>query len=351
MVTDWRALLVTPSISILDAMKIINEVSMHGVVVVDENQHLVGTVTDGDIRRALLQSRGMHEQVATIMNRNPVFLTNHESNLSPLEIMKEKQINLLPIVDNDNRLIRIENLASLLKPRSRTNWVVIMAGGEGQRLRPLTENCPKPLLRVGGKPLLETIINNFKEHGFNRFYLSLNYMANMVVDYFGDGSKLDVEIQYINEEIPLGTAGAISLLPKLPQEPILVMNGDLLTKVNFKQLVDFHLAQDALGTMCIREYSIRVPYGVVALNDSRIAGLSEKPIHKFFVNAGIYVLEPEVVHSITRNTFIDMTTIFTQLFKEKKGVAAFPVCEYWLDIGQKEDFAQANGDYFKIFES
>lgn len=346
----WRESLVTRAASILEAMQVIDQVSTHGVVIVDEDNRLLGTVTDGDIRRAVLRGVSINDSVSSIMNKNPIFITKGPTLNSALSLMKEKQINLVPIVDDDKRIVGMEHLNDLLKPDEIDNWVVLMAGGEGQRLRPLTEECPKPLLKVGDKPLLETIIANFRDQGFKQFYVSVNYKAEMVTDYFGDGSRFGVQIQYLHETKPLGTAGALSLIPQVPNKPIIVMNGDLLTKVNFKHLLDFHRKQHAIATMCIREYAVSVPYGVVNLDASYIKSISEKPVHKFFVNAGIYVLEPSLMSVLPNNELMDMPVLFEKLLAAKETTAAFPICEYWLDIGQKEDFVRANGDFFKVFE-
>jgi NDP-sugar pyrophosphorylase family protein len=224
-----------------------------------------------------------------------------------------------------------------------------MAGGLVNRLRPLTDECPKPMLKVGNKPLLETIVENFIEYGFHRFYISVNYMADVVESYFGDGSRWGVDIEYLHEEHRLGTAGALSLLPETPTEAILVMNGDLLTKVNFKQLLDFHYGHQAQATMCVREYDFQVPYGVVKIDGQRITSIDEKPIQRFFVNAGIYVLEPEALDLISSNIFFDMTTLFEKLIELKKEPAVFPIREYWLDIGHLADYNRANGEYRDIF--
>lgn len=348
---DWEKSVVSESLSILEAMKVINRHSTHGVVVVSPTYSLLGTVTDGDIRRAVLNGLSMEEPVSKIMNPKPSFLLQEASAQIALDLMKEKDINLLPVVDAEHKVVGIETLSSLLKPNDIDSWVVLMAGGEGQRLRPLTKECPKPLLKVGGKPLLETILLNFKEHGFKNFYLAINYKGEMLRDYFGDGSRWDIQIRYLEESKPLGTAGALGLLPEAPKQPVIVMNGDLLTKVNFKHLLDFHRKQGAAATMCIREYAVSVPYGVLNLEGSQIQNIDEKPVHKFFVNAGIYVLEPDLVKYLPVNEEVDMPHLFESLIRANRPTAAFPICEYWLDIGRKDDFARANGDFPKVFET
>jgi NDP-sugar pyrophosphorylase family protein len=220
-----------------------------------------------------------------------------------------------------------------------------MAGGMGQRLRPLTEDCPKPLLSVGGRPLLETILLQFREHGFQRFFISVNYRADMVEGHFGDGDALGVTVNYLREDAPLGTAGALGALPDAPREPVFVMNGDVLTRVDFSGMLSFHREHKAAATMAVRGFEMQVPYGVVNVEDQRITAIEEKPVHRFFVNAGIYVLEPDVVAAIPKGEHLDMPALFTRLHAQGRTTAAFPVHEYWMDIGRKQDFDQANTDY------
>ncbi|WP_438810775.1 nucleotidyltransferase family protein [Pseudomonas laurentiana] len=220
-----------------------------------------------------------------------------------------------------------------------------MAGGLGERLRPLTENCPKPMLMIAGKPILECILESFIEQGFRNFFLSVNYLASVVRDHFGDGSKWGVNICYLQEHKRLGTAGALSLLPERPQDPILVMNGDLLTHARFDNLVQFHDEHDSLATMTVREYDFQVPYGVVRMDGAAIESIDEKPVHRFFVNAGIYAISPAALDLIPPETFYDMPTLFEDLIKARKSTAAFPLREYWLDIGQIEEFERAQHEW------
>ena len=225
-----------------------------------------------------------------------------------------------------------------------------MAGGLGKRLRPLTENCPKPLLKVGTRPLLETTVMRLKECGFSNIFISVNYMAEKVVDHFGDGHRFGVKIHYLYEDEPLGTAGSLSKIPKEHVNlPLLVMNGDLLTKVNFTDILNFHDAQNSIATMCVRQYSFEVPYGVVKLDRSTISRIDEKPVNTFFVNAGIYVLNPSILQMIPDNRVLDMPSLFNELMSKGDNISAFPIHEYWLDIGKKEDFSRANNEYPRVF--
>jgi len=264
--------------------------------------------------------------------------------------MKLKQLRQIPILDDHGRVISVEFYDFIALSSQLDNWVVLMAGGLGTRLQPLTDDCPKPLLEVGGRPILQTILESCIKHGFNRFYLSVSYKAKMVEDYFGNGSRWGVDIRYIREDKRMGTAGALSLLPERPTKPFLVMNGDLLTKVNFKQLLDFHLEHCAQATMCVRDYDFQVPYGVVKIQQHRLVDIEEKPAQKFFVNAGIYVLEPEVLDMIPKDEFYDMPSLFMKLVALHHETIVFPIREYWLDIGNKVDFEQAIGDFSEVFE-
>jgi len=306
-------------------------------------------VTDGDIRRGILKGLAFSEPVRQIMNPRPTVMAGDSGREMALAMMKRKGLHHLPLVDGEGVVIGLDTLDEMIQSRVKDNWVVLMAGGLGSRLRPLTQDCPKPMLKVGNKPLLETIIENFVEHGFRRFYISVNYMAEVVKSYFGDGSRFGIEIRYLHESKRLGTAGALSLLPEAPGEPLFVMNGDLLTKVNFGQLLDFHLTHGALATMCVREYDHQVPYGVVKIDNHRITGIEEKPVQRFFVNAGIYVLAPEALRFIPAQEALDMPALFQQMIVQGRETVVFPVREYWLDVGHLADYERANGEYQSVF--
>ncbi|WP_419875567.1 nucleotidyltransferase family protein [Candidatus Pristimantibacillus sp. PTI5] len=348
---DWKKIVVSLETIIVKVLEVIDSSAMQIALVVDSQYKLVGTVTDGDIRRAILRGVSLQEPVGLIMNRNPICLTENYSQEQAMKVMRQKAIRHLPIVDNEGRIVHLETLKHILEPDPMENWVVLMAGGLGTRLRPLTEDCPKPLLKIGGKPLLETIIENFKSYGFKKFYLSVNFKAEMIEDYFGDGSQWGVDIRYIREDQRMGTAGALSLLPSLPKSPLVIMNGDLLTKTNFKHLVDFHIKEKTAATMCVREYEYQVPYGVVEVSsNNRFVNIAEKPIQQFYVNAGIYVLNPNVIEYIPRNTYYDMPSLFASLLEHEIEATIYPIREYWLDIGRIDDFQKANNEYGGVFE-
>jgi len=257
----------------------------------------------------------------------------------------------IPVVDKDGRVIGLETLQHLLEKKRYDNPVFLMAGGFGTRLRPLTEHTPKPMLNVGTKPILETILNQFIDAGFYNFFISTHYKAEIVHAHFGDGSEWNVSIQYVHEKEPLGTAGALGLLPKnLPDLPIVMMNGDLLTKVDFLELLSFHNEQGCDATMCVREYDFQVPYGVINASGHRITSIVEKPIQKFFVNAGIYVLNSSILEKIDGEGYLDMPYLLSQEIENHGLVNMFPLHEYWLDIGQMEQFEQAQIDSRRIFQ-
>ncbi len=345
----WRELMVSPDTPILKTLEIIDASARQIALVVDRDERLLGTVTDGDVRRGLLKGKSLQDPVSQVMNPYPTVASPYDSRENILALMKIKQLKQIPVVDEDGRVLHVEILQELLRPVRKENTVVLMAGGFGTRLRPLTQECPKPLLKVGDKPILETILHNFIEHGFYRFYISVHYKAEMIQQYFGDGSRWNVEIQYLHEDESLGTAGALSLLPERPASPFFVMNGDLLTKVNFEQLLDFHTVHRAKATMCVREYEHQVPYGVVRLNRHQLLGIEEKPVQRFFVNAGIYVLDPSVLDLIPRRTYFDMPSLFDALVKRQEQTIAFPIREYWLDIGRMGDFERANLEFAEVF--
>lgn len=335
--------------TIKEALEVIEKGAIKIAIVLDEDKKVIGTITDGDIRRGLLNGLDLNSPIDNLYFKEPTIANINDSKESIIQKALSKKLYQIPIVDDSGKLVDIEDLATLLKVTTRRNRVVLMAGGLGTRLRPLTEDTPKPLLKVGNKPILETIIENFAKYGFINITISVNYKADMIRNYFGDGSKFGVNIDYVEETKRLGTAGALSLLKSRPQEPFFVMNGDLLTNVNFTHLLDFHSFENAVATMCVREYDFQVPYGVIELENSRIVSIQEKPVQKFFVNAGIYVLSPQVFEYIPKNEFYDMPTLFEKLIKSNLNPLSFPIHEYWLDIGRIEEFEKANNEYDEVF--
>ncbi|MBP0726729.1 nucleotidyltransferase family protein [Bacillus sp. RG28] len=351
MIYDVNKLLLLKNSTILEALKIIDEGALQIAFVINEYSQLVGSVTDGDIRRAILKGSTLHEPVGKIMNENPVYLFKNEiySSTSIKEI-KLKGIRVLPLLDPNRRVIDFTLIEDMHSNIRQQNAVVIMAGGLGSRLMPLTNDIPKPMLKVGDKPILETIIERFKSQGFYNFYLSVNYKKDVIKNYFKDGDEFDIIINYIEEEFPLGTGGALSKLPQSITDPIIVMNGDILTNMNFNQLIQFHQENQSSATMCVRDYEFQVPYGVIKTLNQRLIGIEEKPIHRNFVNAGIYCISPDMLQIIPCNTFYNMTDLFQDTINLSKETTVFPIREFWLDIGQMQDYEKGNQIYKEIFQ-
>jgi NDP-sugar pyrophosphorylase family protein len=319
-------------------------------LVLDGENKLLGTVSDGDIRRGLLNGLTLDDGIESIIFRNPIVCSVNDTKEDILRIAVEKKIYQIPIVDSAGVLVGIDEVDELLKPAEHINKVILMVGGLGSRLRPLTNVLPKPLLEVGNKPILETIIANFAKYGFKNIILSVNYKSQMIENYFGDGSKFGVSIEYVHEDKRMGTAGALSLMRNELEAPFFVMNGDLLTNVNFEHMLEYHLNNHAVATMGVREYDFQVPYGVVNIDDHHhITSIEEKPIHTFFVSGGMYILDTAVLSYIPDNVFYDMPTLFEKLIANKQKAISFPIREYWLDIGRMSDFEQANDEYHEVF--
>lgn len=346
---DWKKIIVYGHYKLLDVMKLIDETGLQFSVVIDKDNHLIGTVTDGDIRRALLSGKSLQVEIYEVMNKNPIFGYYDQTRQQHLRILRTNKLKQLPIVKEDHTLANLVMLDDRER-KWKDNIVLLMVGGLGTRLRPLTNDIPKPMLHVGGKPLLETIIDGFKQYGYTNFILSVNYKKEVIQDYFQNGEAFGVSITYVEESMRMGTAGALSLLPEIPTKPLIVMNGDLLTQINFDQLMNFHLEQQSLATMCVREYEYQIPYGVIETNGPQLVAITEKPIQKKFVNAGVYVLSPEVFRYIPSDKFFDMPELFESIMKENKLASIFPIHEYWLDIGRVEDFEKANDEYRERYQ-
>ncbi|WP_439146011.1 nucleotidyltransferase family protein [Vibrio sp.] len=341
----WNNVLIKPGNTIRDALEIINNEALRVVLVVDEQQSLLGVVTDGDIRRGLLNNLSLTSEVTQVMNGSPLTADANTSRDDLIALMESNDILSIPLLDS-GKVVGLETLHGMLSKPVYQNPVFLMAGGFGTRLRPLTDTCPKPMLSIGNKPILETVIRSFIKAGFVNFYISTHYMPEQIEQHFGDGSDLGVNITYVYEESPLGTGGALGLLPKdLPQDlPLIMMNGDVLTKVDFQRLLNFHIENQADATMCVREYDYQIPYGVINGEGNKITSMVEKPIQRFFVNAGIYVVSPRVIQSVPENHHIDMPTLLEEHMVERENILMFPIHEYWLDIGRMDDFNRAQAD-------
>ena len=345
----YKDILLNPNSTIKEALKIIDSGAMRIALVVDTNDKLVGTLSDGDIRRGLLNNLSLTDIIESIIFKTPTVCTISDSKEKILEIAVTKKIYQIPIVDHNGKVVGIEEVDELLKPKKQNNRVVLMVGGLGTRLRPLTEHTPKPMLKVGDKPILETIILNFKKYGFINIILSVSYKAEIIEEYFKDGKEFGVNIEYIYENQRMGTAGALSLMRDKLDESFFVMNGDLLTNINFEEMMNYHISNGSEATMGVREYDFQVPYGVVNIDGNNILGIEEKPVHNFFVSGGVYILNPKVLEFIPNNKFYDMPTLFEMIIVEKLKSISFPIHEYWLDIGRIEEFHKANSEYMEVF--
>ena len=343
---QWEFTLIGPRTSLEAAIATLDREALRIVLVVDSDRRLLGILTDGDVRRALLKHLPLETPAEVVMCATPLTATRAWSKERILAAMEQHQLLQLPVVDEENRVIGLETLHGLLYKRRLDNPVFLMAGGFGTRLRPLTQNCPKPLLKVGEKPILELILESFINAGFHRFFISTHYMPEMIQSYFGDGSRWGVSIRYVHEDEPLGTGGALGLLPHDEIDlPLFMMNGDLLTTLNFQNLLEFHQSHSGVATMCVREYEYTVPYGVIQSEGHSILSMVEKPVQRFFINAGIYMLSPDLVRTVMPGTYIDMPTLLEQQIVKNKNVNMFPVHEYWLDIGRMEDFQRAQQEF------
>jgi len=341
---DWKNVLIKPDDPIRNALGLIEKESLKIAMVVDDKLNLLGIVADGDIRRGLLNSLSIESPVAEVMNTRPLTAEYGTSRNELLRIMEKEQLMAIPLLKN-GIVAGVETLQHSADIPIYHNPVFLMAGGFGTRLRPLTDNCPKPMLKVADKPILEILINNFIKAGFINFYISTHYLPHMISDYFGDGSNWNVNIQYVHEKEPLGTGGALGLLPNnMPDLPLILVNGDIVTDVDFARVIHFHNKNNAEATICVRDYEYQVPYGVINGEGNKITDMEEKPVQQFFVNAGMYVIGKNILKSVSKNTYIDMPTLLENFINVDKGVMMFPVHEYWIDIGRLQDYKRAQSD-------
>ena len=347
----WELSLVSPNKTLSEAIETIDRAGLQIGVVVDEKRRILGTLTDGDVRRALIQKISLDTPIYRLMTQNPKTALVDTDKKTILQLMEKDRLSQIPLVNVNGEVVGIETLHTILYERKHENIVFLMAGGFGKRLYPLTKECPKPLLRIGGRPILEIIIDNFVRAGFYRFYISTHYMAEMIRETIGDGNRWNCEINYIHEAEPMGTAGAISMLShSIVNQPMFVMNCDLLTNLDFNRLLDFHKNNGAIATVGVREYDHNVPYGVVETAGMQVKAIVEKPVYRYFVNAGIYVVSAEFLKCISQGERVDMTSVIQNQIENGKVVNIFPIHEYWLDIGRPEDYERAHGYVPFVFQ-
>lgn len=332
-----------PSASIAEAMAKLNQAGTGALVLCNSDRLLRGLLTDGDIRRAILRGVPMQSLCESIASREPLTVAPSTPSVEALRLMDEQDINHLPIVDAAGHVTRLLLRRDLARGRRAHLSAVIMAGGYGKRLLPLTERVPKPMLPVGDKPLLELTIRQLRRSGIRDISLTTHYLPDSIFEYFGDGSAFGVRLSYLREDAPLGTAGGLKLM-KRTQNPFVVINGDILTGVPFTEMLNFHRRHHALLTVGVRKYDVQVPFGVVECEDINITHIREKPSLNFFINAGIYLLEPSACDFIPDARRFDMTDLIQEILEAGKAVASFPIVEYWLDVGQHEDYQKAQAD-------
>ena len=340
-----RETFVSPESTIRSVLEVLNASSFHVALVVNDDTSLLGTITDGDIRRGLLRGIGVDHPAVDVMNRDFCYAKVDDSEDRLLDLMLIHGIKNIPVLDQAGRVVRLVKEHHSIETTSLANAVVIMAGGRGKRLMPLTEDCPKPMLKVNGKPMLEILIEQCIQSGFKRFYLSVNYLKEQIINYFGDGSRWGVSIDYLIEDKPLGTAGSLSLIGNRESRSFLVMNGDVLTRLNPADLIHYHESQDCMATLCVREYESTSPFGVIEVSDNCLSAIKEKPTYQYLVNAGVYVLKPEALSLIPQDQFYDMPDLIQQLQSLQNKVAVCPIHEYWIDVGRPETLQQAHATW------
>ena len=347
---ELEKLSVTPNSSIRDVMTCIDRNAKGIALVVDKEHRLLGTVTDGDVRRAILAEIDLEKPVSELLIRKasspyptPVTAPVGTERAALLQLMQERSVRHAPLLDGAGRVVDLVTLDELLPDQVLPVQAVIMAGGFGKRLHPLTEKVPKPMLSVGGRPLMERIVEQLREAGIQQIAITTYYKPEKIAAHFGDGNNFGVHINYVTEDRPLGTAGALGLMEK-PNNPLLVINGDILTQMNFRAMLAYHQDHKADLTVAVRKYDLKVPYGVIESDGAFVQELVEKPSLSFFVNAGIYLLEPSVSHYVPKGQHLDMTDLIQRLLEEQCPIASFPIVEYWLDIGQPAAYDQAQKD-------
>lgn len=338
------------SSTIKEAMKVIDKNLTGGALVVNENNELVGTITDGDIRRAILKGCSINEGIENTYFKNFKFVTEQHSKKKAKEYMLNNKIRQVPVIDKDKKLIDLYFLDDIISYDKKDNYVFILAGGLGTRLRPLTETVPKPMLTVGDKPILELIIEQFKEYGFRNFIISLNYKGEIIEEYFKDGKEFDVNIEYIRETKKLGTAGSISLVNEKFTKPFIVINGDILTGIDFDKFLNHHIKNNFNITVGVRNYEINIPYGVLVTDNMLIESLEEKPTYKFHINGGVYAVNPEITKYIQQDKVYNMTDLIEDAMNNEYKSGIYEITEYWTDIGQIDDYRKANTDIHKFFK-
>ena len=344
-------IILKPSASAREALQALDLGAAQIALIVDDSFRLIGTVTDGDIRRGLLHGVSLEQEVEQLMNRHFRAIRGDDDREVALRMMREQLIRQIPVLDQQGRPVDLLLLQDLLTPQALPNSVVIMAGGKGTRLRPQTDYCPKPMLKIGDEPMLEILLRQCIDAGLRQFYFSVNYLKDQIINYFNDGSRWGVNIEYLIEDLPMGTAGSLQLFGVPPVAPFLVMNGDVLTRLNPAKLLQFHNQHQAKATICVREHEISIPFGVVQADGVQLVDFQEKPTYRHLVNAGVYVIDPLLLSLLPLGKATDMPTLLLAAQTAGHWVAVCPIHEYWLDVGMPETLLQAHREWQHLGKS
>ncbi len=340
----WTKAILPPNATIQQVISNLDQVGIKIVLVVNAVGEFEGTLSDGDIRRGLLKGLNLTSPITNVIHRNPLVVPPAVGRELVKKLMVANKIQQIPVVDELNQVVGLHLWDEIATAPMRSNLLVIMAGGMGTRLRPLTENCPKPLLLIAGKPMLEHIIDHAKLEGFSHFVIAIHYLGQLIEDYFGNGDRFGVHIDYLREQSPLGTAGALGLLSPRPDAAFVVTNGDVITDIRYGELLDFHIRNGAAATMAVRVHEWHHPFGVVKTQGIEIVGFEEKPIARSNINAGVYALDPVALSVLTADAHCDMPTLFERLQRQSNRTVAYPMHEPWLDVGQPDDLKRANSE-------
>jgi dTDP-glucose pyrophosphorylase len=338
---DYTKHLISDKLTALEALKQLNKLSSVNLTlfVHDDSGKMLGALTDGDIRRGLINGYKVEDSVKSFMSANFYYFTKDNITVQYIKIIRDKEIKLIPLIDDNGRIIRIYDFS-----KRRTILpvdAVLMAGGRGERLRPLTDNTPKPLLMVGNKPIIEHNIDNLILHGIDNYFITVNYLAEQIIEYFGNGEKKEINLHCIKETKPLGTIGSVSLIKDFQNDTILVMNSDLFTNINYEDFYLNFINENADMSVASIPYNISVPYAILNLKNDTISSFEEKPTYTYYANAGIYLIKRELLKSIPINEYFNTTDFIQALLDNGKKVIKYPIIGYWVDIGKHEDYLKA----------
>lgn len=349
MINNIEKILAYHYYSIEQALKLLDEGAKGIILVIDNERKLIGTITDGDIRRAILKGVKLDQKIGDIMQKEPIKVKQGTSIEEIKDVLIKNVIKELPIVDENDIIIDMITINDILLPPGKENPVIIMAGGLGTRLKDLTKEIPKPMLRVGSDPILQHIINNFKKYGYNKMFISVNYKSEIIENYFQDGYAYGVKIEYIKEYKRLGTAGGIKLAEEFIKKPFFVINGDIFTNLNLENMMDFHIENNFDITVGTRKHSFQIPYGIVNTEKKYIIGMTEKPTIDYLINAGVYCLNPKIISLIPEDKYFEITDLIDICIKDGLKVGSYEIKEYWMDIGRIEDYDKVNKDVYNLF--